>query len=163
MDKQQPPPGAKEKAEAFPPSAQGWSYQREALQDAQRMDDPLAGVGGQAVRADEPVEVFDGDARELDASHGLQLVQRDRLAGLRLPVPELGALVRSGDAVQQLRDVTRVRVGVIECTREQGTSNRPGLDVHAIRETSELLRLLVLESDVQPLHTEIVHETLLDV
>ncbi len=116
INKQQPPPGTKEKAEAFPPSAQGWSYQREALQDAQRVDDPLAGVGGQAVRADEPVEVFNGDAREFDASHGLQLIQRDGLPGLRLPEPELCALVRSGDAIQQLGDVTRVRVGVVERT-----------------------------------------------
>ena len=103
-------------------------------------------------------EILDGDRRELDASHELELVQRDRLAGLGLLEPELRALIRAGDAVQQRDDVARVRIGVVERAREQRTSDRPWLNVHALGEPSELLGLLassvMFSRSTRPWYTE---------
>lgn len=49
-------------------------------------------------------------------------------------------------------DVSRVGIRLVECTGEQGSRDRPGLDMHPVGESRELLRVLVVERDVQPLH-----------
>jgi hypothetical protein len=81
-----------------------------------------------------------------------------RLAGLGLLETELRALVRAGETVQQLDDVTGVRVRVVERAGEQRTGNRPRLDMHPLGEPCELLGRLVVKRDVQSLHGPGVHE-----
>lgn len=59
-----------------------------------------SGVCWKAEGADQRVEVPDGGCRELDTSHELQLVQRDRFAAGCLAESELRALVSAVDLVQ---------------------------------------------------------------
>lgn len=66
------------------------------------------------MRAGQTFEVFDRRRGQLNARHLLQLVQRNRLAAIRLLRPQLGALVRTGDAVEHLSDVMCVWVGIVE-------------------------------------------------
>ncbi len=102
--------------------------------------------------------MFDGGDRELDACHSLQLVQHDRLAGPGLLEATLSARKRAGNAVQQLDDVPRIGVDLIERIGMQRSRDRAGLDVHAVGEARELLRLFIVERDVQSLRASTVHE-----
>jgi len=99
VDEQQPPPRSQEEAKACPVAAQLRSHEREGLQCAQRSRDPGGCVGRKTVRANEAIEILEGRHRELDASHELQLVESDGVAGLRLLQAELSALVGAGDGV----------------------------------------------------------------
>ena len=49
----------------------------------------------------------------------VDLVEGDRLSSLRLFEPKPSALIRAGDAVQQLDDSSRVRIRVVKRAREQ--------------------------------------------
>lgn len=71
------------------------------------------------MRADQAVEILNRRDRELDPSHSLQLVQRDRVAGLGLSPTEVCTLKRARNAVQQFGHVARVRIGVIERARQK--------------------------------------------
>jgi hypothetical protein len=70
------------------------------LERSQRAGDASACVRRQTVRPDQDVEIFDGREPEFDARHRLELVQRDRLAGVGLLAPEIGARQCTRDAVQ---------------------------------------------------------------
>src|SRR5439155_22704010 len=83
---------------------------------------------------------------------GLQLVERDRLACSGLGEAELCALVRTGDAVEQLHDVAGIRVRLVDRARQQRPRHGARLDVQPVCKAGELLGLLVVEGDVQPLH-----------
>jgi len=102
--------------------------------------------------SDEGVEVLDGRGREFDARHWLQLVERDRLAGVGLLATELRALKRARDDVEEIDNIAGVGIGVIQRAGQQRASDRPGLDVHAIRKPRELLGLLILQRDVESFH-----------
>jgi len=154
VDQNQPSPGAEDEPVAVPSAGQGGSKLRELNERTQRPPDAKFGVARQAVRPDQCFEILGGGDGKFDASHALQLIERDRLARCGLLAAELSASERAGDAVQQFGNVPGVRIGVIERDRQKRSSNRARLDVHPVRESGQLLRLLGVKGDVQTLHEE---------
>ena len=124
----------------------------ELNEGTQRPRDPCPRVCGEAVRADQGLEILNSGDGQSDSSHALQLVERDRLAGCRLRAAKLRASERAGNAVQQLGDVTSVRISIIDRHRQKRSGDCSRLDVHPVRKPGELLRLLVVKGDVQTLH-----------
>jgi hypothetical protein len=106
------------------------------------------------VNSDQAVEILHSADRELDAGHSLELVERDRFAGVGLFVAELGALVRTWYPVQERGDVACVGVGLIQRGGKQRARDCPGLDVHSVRKSRELLRPFVIERDVEAFRYE---------
>jgi hypothetical protein len=103
---------------------------------------------GQAVGSNQALEILDGGSREFDAGHLLELVERNRVAGVSLLPAELGALERAGNTVQQRGNVPSVRVGFIQGASEKRSGDRARLNVHAIRESREFFGLFVVQGDV---------------
>lgn len=139
---------AEQEAAALPSAAQLGSELRELLQRPERAPGPGPRVAREGVGADERVEVFERGGAQLDASHELQLVERNGLAGFCLPPSEPGALVRAGDAVQQLDHVPRIGVCFVERARRQRAGQRSLLDMRSLSQSGQLRRPLAVEDDV---------------
>jgi hypothetical protein len=74
----------------------------------------LPGVRRQCQDGDEPAQVLDRSAGELDASHVLELGETDRVTGGGLTTAKLGAVPGAIDPVQDRHDGVRVGVRVID-------------------------------------------------
>lgn len=77
-----------------------------------------------------------------------EIAERASVAGAYLFEPELGALERAGDAVEKRGHVVCVRIGVVECAGEQRPRDGPFVHVSALGQAAELLRVHVVERDV---------------
>ena len=98
---------------------------------------------------DQPFEIVDRRLAQLDLSQRLEPVERDRRPGTRLPEAELGSLEGALDAVEQLDHAPGIDIGLVDCAREQGSRERPLLDVGLLGQESQLLGVLRVEGDVQ--------------
>jgi hypothetical protein len=157
----EPAPRAEEEPKPLPPAAELGTEKRELLQRAQRPPHAFVRIGGKAVGVDESREIRDCGLAQLNARH-LEVVERNRAPGPRLLQAHLGALERTVDAVEQLGDVPRIGIGLVERVREKRAGERPFLDVRAPREPSQLRGVLAVERDVQPVnrsHIGSLHET----
>jgi hypothetical protein len=74
----------------------------------------FSGVRRQSQHGDEPVQVLDGSASQLDVSHALQLVETDRFSGRGLITAKLGPFPGAIDPVEDRRDGIRVGVRVVD-------------------------------------------------
>ena len=99
---------------------------------------------------EEPGEILRGGGAQLDPGHGSKLVERQSLPGPRLFDPELRSLVCSLDAVEQLGDMLRVRIGLVQRSCEQRPRQRPLLHASSLGEARQLRRMLGVERDVEP-------------
>lgn len=104
------------------------------------------------MRTDQPLEILDCCDSQVDARHALQLIEADRLPHPRLAQTELGPLVRAGDAIEQLDDISWIRIGLVERVRKQGPRDGARLDMHPLSQAHQLRRVRVIQRYVQPLH-----------
>jgi hypothetical protein len=114
VDDHHPTPRSEHKAEFFPTAAERRSQQRKLLEGLNGTPEPGPCVRRKAVGEDQAFEILDSGCRELDSRHELELVDRDRLSGACLLEPELSALECAGYAVEQLDNVPRVDVGLVD-------------------------------------------------
>lgn len=157
VDEQQPAPWAEHEPKAVPSALECSAHPGELPETAQRSRDAAARTGGQAVGDDHALEILERRRGQFDRRHLLQLVDGDRLSCVRLAQPELCALVRAVDTVQERDDIARIGIGVIQGLCEQRARNGARLDVHALSQAQELLRLFVVQRDVHPLDTRSLH------
>lgn len=99
---------------------------------------------------DQALEVFDRGRGELDPSHGSELVEGNRMVLSSLFESELRSVERSGDPIQDLDDVVRVDVCLVDGVRKERSGERALLDMGPLCEPGELGGVLLVESDIQP-------------
>jgi hypothetical protein len=86
-----------------------------------------------------------------DLGHPLELVERDRLARAAALEPELGALIRARDAVEQGGDVARIGIGFLDRCGQQRSRERALLHMRALGQPRQTSGMFGIESDVQPM------------
>ena len=86
VQQQHPAPRAEEHPYPLPAPGKGHAGEGKLLENAERPGDAATRVVGKAVREDQPVEVLDGCARQLDCRH-LQLVERDGVPSRAWRIP----------------------------------------------------------------------------
>jgi hypothetical protein len=114
VDQQHPSPRPEDEALALPSSGELGAQTGELLQWVQAGTHALSGSRRQGQGGDEPVQVLDRSAGELDASHELQLVEPYGVTRRGLTTANLGPLPGSLDPVEDCHDRVRVGVRVIE-------------------------------------------------
>jgi hypothetical protein len=117
VDEEQPTPRAQEESKTLPPAPELGPHERETLQRTEGSRDPRAGVGREAMHANQSVQVLERRASQLDRGHLLELVERHGLPGPRLLQTELRPLVCPRDPIEQLNDVAGVGVRLVDRAR----------------------------------------------
>src|SRR4051794_9693245 len=90
-----------------------------------------------------------GPTTTLATNGARQLLERDAFAGADLAPAQLRALIRTGDAVEQLDYVARVCVGLVDRRRQQRAGQRPLLQVRALGQALEALGALSVKREIQ--------------
>ena len=98
----------------MPSSGELGTQARELAQWLQTGAHARSGVRSQRQPGDEPVQILDGSAGELDLRHALQLVGTDRVIGRGLITAKLGPFPRAIDPVEDRDDGVRVGVRVVD-------------------------------------------------
>jgi hypothetical protein len=114
VDQQHPSPRPEDGSQALPSSGELGAQAGELAQGLQAGTHALSGTRRQRQNDDESVQVLDHSAGELDASHALELVEKDRGTGGGLATAELGPLPGSIDPFEDRHDGLRVGVRVID-------------------------------------------------
>jgi hypothetical protein len=96
-----------------------------------------------------PTTTRSSSARWTYTRHGSELVERDRLTGEGLPATQLGPLPRVGHAIEDVRDVARVGVRLVDGVGEQRARERPFLRVRALGEQPQLRGVDLIQRDVE--------------
>src|SRR5688572_19827912 len=102
------------------------------------------------MRCADLIEIFDGRRCDNDGRHESELCQRDSFACTTLPQSLLRPLERTRDRIEERCDTRRIRIDLIERSRQQRACKRARIDVGSRRERAQLRRVLLIELDVEP-------------
>lgn len=142
-----PPPRTEDKAEAGPAPAERRAEEWKALERFERSPETRLRVGRKTVRRNQTPKNGRSGLAQLDASH-LKVVERDGAALAPLGKSLLRTVEGPVDAVEELREMARVRVRLVERAREERAGERALLDSSTFGEDAEFLRVLVVKRDV---------------
>lgn len=101
------------------------------------------------MRSDQPLEIFDRRAAQLDPGQASELGKRDGLSRFRLAQPQSRAVESALDAVEKLDHASDVDVRLVDRAGKQRTSERSLLYMGVLGEQPQLLGVLPVEGDVQ--------------
>ena len=97
---------------------------------------------------DQPLEILDRGRRDHDPRHGSESVERDTESRLRLLAPEGRSVERPWNGVEELRDIPRVRIRLVERGRQQRSSQSALVRVRPLGQLPQLEGVLGVERDV---------------
>ena len=159
VDEQHPAPGPEHEAEPFPSTGECRTDPGKELKRPKRSSYSFARIRWKAMRPDQSLDILFSCAGELDSSHRLQLVKRNRFAPPCLLRAKLCTFVRASNPVKQIGHIPRVRIRFVERAREQRTGDSSRLQMQPLRDPLQLCGVLILECDVESLHATSLHAT----
>jgi hypothetical protein len=158
-----PAPRAKDESVHRPSVVQGGTDQRELRQCRNRVFEPSQRVGRQAARPDHPRQVGRSRGRDDHTGQVSEILEGRPGACRCLRPSRLGSPECAWNGVEELGHVASVRVGLVECRRQQRPGDRSRVRVGAVREALKLHRTFIVEHDVHPFdrlcHFPTIHRT----
>ena len=149
VDDDEPPPRSEHEAQFWRRGVERQAEARKALQWGERAVDSPGCGGGQAMGVDQVGERAGRRLGDDDSRHSrLELVERNGLASFQVCKPGGNPFASTRDPIEQIRDVTRVGIDLVERLGEKRASDRALLDVKPVGELAQTLGVFVVERNV---------------